>query len=453
MSGLRDQEQDLLRVPPQDLEAEQAVLGAMLLSKDAVLEVCELLTAGSFYVPAHGVIFDVIVSMTARGDRADPITVGAQLLSDGTLVQVGGGAYLHTLVHATPTAAMAASYAGIVADRELLRAVVESGTRAVASAMACTGSAQEVAEAAVEDMRAARDRGLAGRDEPPMDVLDFIAEADDEPDWVIPGVLARWDRLMITGGEGSGKSLLIRQVLTRAAAGLHPWRKARIQPVRALLIDSENNKSQARPWMRYLVNAASQGGAPVSRGNLIVDIMQKMLNLTVPADRAWLARRVEAVQPDIIGLGPLYKLSGGNPNDEEAARALMSALEMIRTVSGGAAMLIEAHSPHQAVGTKVRNMRPIGSSLWLRWPEFGFGLSPAEGLGAKELRLKDWVPWRGARSVRDWPEQFFQGQTWPWQAVQYAGNIPLPATTVTVDEAVKAGLLPDQTSWNDEEIG
>ncbi|MFH8729000.1 hypothetical protein [Streptomyces termitum] len=91
----------------------------------------------------------------------------------------------------------------------------------------------------------------------------------------------------------------------------------------------------------------------------------------------------------------------------------MSALEMLRTASNGAAMLIEAHFPHAAPGVKRRDLRPIGSSLWLRWPEFGFGLSPADEMGAKELRLMDWVPWRGARTERAWPERFMAGTAWP----------------------------------------
>ncbi|MFC3238236.1 hypothetical protein ACFOL3_34495, partial [Streptomyces nitrosporeus] len=165
------------------------------------------------------------------------------------------------------------------------------------------------------------------------------------------------------------------------------------------------------------------------------------LDLTAPADRAMLARRVEQARPDLILIGPLYKLTISGKSDEEAAKPLMGALEMLRTASNGAAMLIEAHSPHAAPGVKRRDLRPIGSSLWLRWPEFGFGLSPASELGAAEQRLMDWVPWRGQRSERSWPEQFCQGATWPWQAIEYAGNAPIPAITLT-DEQV-AALSPE----------
>ncbi|MFP1630026.1 AAA family ATPase [Streptomyces sp. 5K101] len=220
-----------------------------------------------------------------------------------------------------------------------------------------------------------RDR-QASDDAPTRDLLDFLQEADDVPEWVIPGVLARWDRLMITAGEGGGKSLLLRQILMRAAAGLHPWKRARIEPVRVLLVDAENADAQVRPWLRRMADAAADEGAPIGRGHFHLEVRPDGLDLTAAADRAWLARTVERVRPDLISIGPLYKITTNGASDEEAARPLMSALEMIRTASNGAAMVLEAHSPHASMGKR------IDSSLWLRWPEFGFGLSPGHRSGS-----------------------------------------------------------------------
>ncbi|MEW1701029.1 DnaB-like helicase N-terminal domain-containing protein [Streptomyces sp. NPDC091278] len=456
--------EDITRVPPQDLDAEQAVLGSMLLSADAVLDVIEIVTGPDFYKPAHATVFDTVCTMAVRGEPCDPITVGHQLARDGALERVGGAAYLHTLVQAVPTAANAAHYARHMRGLALLRGVIEAGTRAVQSGFTASGDPQEVAERAVADMQAARDRGRAAADEPLLHLDEFLAQADDEPEWVIPGVLARWDRLMITAGEGGGKSLLLRQTAMRALAGLHPFKRARIKPARVMIIDVENSQDQARPWIRSMAAAAAEEGAHPRSADLALEFRPGGLDLTSPADRSWLARRVEQARPDLITIGPLYKLALGNPNEEETARGLMSALEMLRTASNGAAMLIEAHSPHAAPGVKRRDLRPIGSSLWLRWPEFGFGLSPADAPGAADLRLMDWVPWRGQRSVRDWPEQFCGGVTWPWQAVQYAGNAPVPQLTLTAEQAARAeaaGLIPGQPEpeqseqsgfWDDQQI-
>ena len=119
------------RQPPQDLAAEQSVLGGMLLSKDAIADVVETIKSPDFYKPAHGLIYDAVLDLYARGDPADPITVAAELDRAGTLSRVGGAVYLHTLVAMVPTAANAGYYAQIVAEKAILRRLVDAGTRIV----------------------------------------------------------------------------------------------------------------------------------------------------------------------------------------------------------------------------------------------------------------------------------------------------------------------------------
>jgi replicative DNA helicase len=119
------------RTPPQDLAAEQCVLGGMLLSKDAIADVVEILRTVDFYRPVHSTIFDAILDLYGRGEPADAITLAAALAASGELGRVGGAPYLHDLISAVPTAANAAYYARIVAERAVLRRLVEAGTRIV----------------------------------------------------------------------------------------------------------------------------------------------------------------------------------------------------------------------------------------------------------------------------------------------------------------------------------
>ncbi len=119
------------RQPPQDLAAEQSVLGGMLLSKDAIADVVEELSATDFYKPAHALVYEVILNLYARGEPADVVTVAADLDKANSLARVGGAVYLHTLTSAVPTAANAAFYAQIVAEKAVLRRLVEAGTRIV----------------------------------------------------------------------------------------------------------------------------------------------------------------------------------------------------------------------------------------------------------------------------------------------------------------------------------
>ncbi|MET0234412.1 MAG: replicative DNA helicase [Kibdelosporangium sp.] len=119
------------KTPPQDLPAEQSVLGGMMLSKDAIADVVEVLRPGDFYRPAHQNVYDCVLDLYSRGEPADPITVAAELERRGELRRIGGAPYLHTLIATVPTAANASYYAEIVAEKAVLRRLVEAGTRIV----------------------------------------------------------------------------------------------------------------------------------------------------------------------------------------------------------------------------------------------------------------------------------------------------------------------------------
>ncbi len=128
---LEDIGQPFDRQPPQDITAEQSVLGGMLLSKDAIADVVEVLRPGDFYRPAHQALFNCVLDLYGRGEPADPVTVSAELERRGELLRVGGAPYLHTLISIVPTAANAGYYAEIVAGKAVLRRLVEAGTRIV----------------------------------------------------------------------------------------------------------------------------------------------------------------------------------------------------------------------------------------------------------------------------------------------------------------------------------
>ena len=133
------------RQPPHDMVAEQSVLGGMLLSKDAIADVLEVLRPGDFYRPAHQSVYDAILDLYSRGEPADPVTVSAELDRRGELRRIGGAPYLVTLTQTVPTAANAAYYAEIVAEKSILRRLVDAGTRIVQYGYAGSDG-QDVAE-------------------------------------------------------------------------------------------------------------------------------------------------------------------------------------------------------------------------------------------------------------------------------------------------------------------
>jgi replicative DNA helicase len=198
-----------------------------------------------------------------------------------------------------------------------------------------------------------------------------------------------------------------------AAAGLHPFTGVRIRPVKAHILDLENPHRIMRKNLRRLQLLADSDGSAGATGRVFVDRRPDGLDLSKPGDLGWLLRRLQHTDPDILVIGPLYKLTASDPSEERPARLLAEALDMIRT-RVGCALLIEHHAGH-GNGHTVRPVRPTGSSVWLRWPEFGMGLRLAAGDDSARLRRLDVVPWRGGRDDREWPRRLIAGPRWPFQ--------------------------------------
>jgi hypothetical protein len=178
------------------------------------------------------------------------------------------------------------------------------------------------------------------------------------------------------------------------------------------VVDCENGADLTRRCYRPLLKTAREEGRGVE-DRFRLHLQPGGLDLTQRAGIGWLLRRVEKFNPDLLCIGPLYRLHMGDPSDERDARRVAAALDRAREISG-AALVLEAHSPHLAANTCKRNVRPVGSSLWLRWPEFGYGLRLADEEGAERWRICDFVAWRGPRDERNWPRKVRAGSPWPW---------------------------------------
>ncbi|MGK5173867.1 replicative DNA helicase [Geodermatophilus sp. CPCC 205761] len=204
------------RQPPQDVAAEQSVLGGMLLSKDAIADVVEVLAGPDFYRPAHQVIYDCILDLYGRGEPADAITVAAELNRTDQLSKMGGAVYLHTLIQATPTAANAGYYAAIVAEQAVLRRLVEAGTRVVQLGYGAAGGKGDVDDIVdraqqeiydVTEKRMSEDYSrLEDVLQPTMDELDAIASRGGTARGVPTGIR---DLDELTNGLQAGQMVVI----------------------------------------------------------------------------------------------------------------------------------------------------------------------------------------------------------------------------------------------------
>lgn len=245
------------------------------------------------------------------------------------------------------------------------------------------------------------------------DLHEFLGEVDPPYEWIIESILERGDRLIWTGEEGLGKTVVARQLAVAAAAGIHPFSNDLAKPVTVLWIDCENSSRQGRRHFRKLERIATAKGRRVPDGGMRLIHRPEGIDLTRDEDAAWFLERVHAHKPDLLYVGPLYRLHATDISDEIAARRVTQILDQAR-VKADCALIVEGHSPH-GESHGARPVRPIGSSLFRRWPEFGYGISPAmEGDPCKEVVVRSW---RGARDERHWPKFLMWGDRdddWPW---------------------------------------
>ncbi len=158
-----------LRLPPQSVEAEQAVLGGLMLAPEAFDRVSDLLTEGDFYRRDHQLIFRAIRELAERNRPFDAVTLGEWFESQGKAEEVAGGAYLVELASTTPSAANIRAYAEIVRDKAVLRQLIEVGTGIINDAFQPEGrESGEILAKAEQEVFAIAEAGARGR-------ADFVA--------------------------------------------------------------------------------------------------------------------------------------------------------------------------------------------------------------------------------------------------------------------------------------
>jgi replicative DNA helicase len=198
---------DFERTPPHDIDAERCVLGGMLLSKDAISDVLEVIRPHDHYRPAHQIVHEVILDLYGRGEPADAVTVAAELTRRGEVGRVGGADYLHTLIASVPTAANAGYYARIVRERAILRRLVEVGTRIVQLGYSGDGEADDLVDQAQAEVYAVTDRRVSE---------DYLPLSE-----IMPGALDEIEAIGSHGGRMTGVPTGFAD-LDALTNGLHP---------------------------------------------------------------------------------------------------------------------------------------------------------------------------------------------------------------------------------------
>lgn len=418
---------------PADIEAERYALAAMIQAPHGIDMVADLLVPEHFHRPAHQIIYRAMIMMHSAGEPIDPITLRDWITKDGEVRSLGGLAnasmYLAELYGLPVVAASATYYAHIVHELGVRRAILELSVRMQQAAYDRELSEDQLFER-YEDF--GDDLGKIDRLSDSLSYVDAARFCGDETARqrpVIPGLLDHEDRVVVVGGEGRGKSVLGAQMGFAAAAGCHPFEpEVKIPPQRVLIGDFENPSALLQRRWRWLAGIA-EGYPGWNPSNLMLLHRPGGIDITNPRERHALTEAVRKSQPDLLILGPVYKMILGTSDDERsqirAHGRLTAFIDRLRE-RYGCAVWLEHHAPI-GPGDRRREMRPEGSAVWLRWPEFGISLYKASKAHGGDTALEV-SQFRGHREEgRRWPLWLTRSSVgWPWEANYDRRETPPP---------------------------
>ena len=275
----------LSRQLPQSLEAEQAVIGSMLIDPACIAEVIELLRPDDFYAEEHQRIFETIYSMFNSALKIDPVTVLDRLKAQGYYDEAGGRAYLMQLMEVTPTSANVKEYAAIVRDKSMLRAIANAAGEIQNLAFAGAGSASEIAELAEQKIYNVRQgREIKGLSHIKSVIMDLYAQLDERSrsDSDIPGLstgfrdldvaltgLNKSDLILVAARPGMGKTAFALNLALNAA-------KASGKDVAVFQLEMSKDQLASR----FLASEALLDSHKLKTGNLNPDDWMKIARAT-----------------------------------------------------------------------------------------------------------------------------------------------------------------------------
>jgi replicative DNA helicase len=388
--------------PHTSREAEREVLAAAFNSPVAFKRLRGIVAREDFHWPHHQAIWDGMLRFEAFEKTASAGALGVALAGDRMAVEL-----LPELVSLIVSGYQATTAAEVVHNLASRRRLIGELQLQLSLATNPLTDSEGLAAKIVTRFTELRDTGATSRTVP-ITVTELISVEDEPYDWIIPGLLERGDRFMLTGEEGLGKSVLLRQLAMCVAAGIHPFipRETLDNVGTALIIDAENSTRQNRRAFRRLDDQMRGKGQRNASDHVRIE-MTGRIDITKDLVLSQVHRWIDEVEPDVLVIGPMYRLVPGAVQTDDEAAPLLAALDTIK--DRGIAMLIEAHAGHaRATGP----MRPRGSSAFLGWPEFGYGLrasTDTEGLYLLER-------WRGDRDERSWPHSLEHHHDLPWTA-------------------------------------
>jgi hypothetical protein len=394
---------------PHDSDAELAIVGSLTVWNVNVPTALQSLDASDFYVLRHQRLFLAVKTLYERGEAIEHSGILDEMrcLGETDLGWLGSA-----------TISAERNIAGairVVTQMSLRRRLLAESLELQKSSTDLTADPADALDAARTSL-ASIETSLSGAESDDEDVGDFLSRTQAKPPpWVVHGLMREKWRTVIVAPPGEGKTVLIRQIGTKARYGRRPFRDdlGSVRPVSTLTIDLENTDDHIYASLERLERQAKREATePPAPGRLLR--RPGGINLRSRTDRAMIEKMLVNRRPELLIMGPLknaYKVTGSDSWDL-IAREVQGVLNDWRE-RFNLTMLIEDHAPH---GLK----RPFGSSLWESYPEIGLFIE-SEAKGKREL-----TRWRGDRMPTDWPEALSRGtkhDPWMWNGIFPTGTL------------------------------
>jgi len=346
-----------ISAPPQDLEAEQATLGACLMEADAIHRARVLLedNGEDFYSLQHQILWRTLCRMSEAGTPADPVTVQNALQNAGELDAVGGRSYLTALQDSGPTAAMVEHYAEIVRRKATLRALMQAGDKVKRLAQEATAeSMPAILAAASEAVERAAGRGTYRR---PAQSARALLENDRHVEWLVKDAIPRGRLVILAGESGDGKSMAAMALCDATAREGGLWLGMSVDgPAPSLYVDIE----QGEDLLSERVKLLAYSEVALDHVHFVCDPEWRL----GPAFALAMRPLVQQYRPALVVLDCLAELlpDDCDENSNSDMRPIMRALALFAREHDCTVLVVHHYRKTQAFGSNQPAARLRGAS-------------------------------------------------------------------------------------------
>ncbi len=343
-----DEEVARLRPPPQSREAEQSLLGCLLMDASALSKIIDILATTDFFPRSHKLIFDAVATLAGEGSPVDVVSTFERLQRDGHAEDTGGLIYLNQLVQAVPSLSSVRRYAEIIVERSTLRQIIAQADEAATRAFKCEPAADILADTKLRTSKLLEERKL-GRAGVPLLTLGQLREQAHGVAWLVKNVIPSDSIGMMFGGSGTFKSFLAVDLAGHIAHGL-PWLGRRTKKGAVIYIAAEGGTGL---WGRI---CAWHQARRLRYDDAAIYVVPVALDLTQDAWKIVEAAQALGITPELVVIDTLSQTFAGEENSAQEVAAYFRELGTRIRQLWKCAVAILHHTGH------VATERPRGSS-------------------------------------------------------------------------------------------